>query len=88
MSTLTVARKGSRIAIASDALTTFDDTRLPPDNDAAPEKIVRIGDAYIGIVGFTAHHLVIQDALERLETARTSRAAAPSSRRSWTCTRS
>ena len=69
MSTLTVARKGSRIAIASDALTTFDETRLPPDNDAAPEKIVRIGDAYVGIVGFTAHHLVIQDALERMETA-------------------
>ena len=68
LSTLTVARKGSRIAIASDALTTFDDTRLPPDNDAAPEKIVRIGDAYVGIVGFTAHHLVIQDALERMET--------------------
>ena len=67
MSTLTVARKGSRIAIASDALTTFDDTRLPPDNDAAPEKIVRVGDAYVGIVGFTAHHLVIQDALERME---------------------
>ena len=69
VSTLTVARKGSRIAIASDALTTFDETRLPPDNDAAPEKIVRIGDAYVGIVGFTAHHLVIQDALERMETA-------------------
>lgn len=69
MSTLTVARKGSRIAIASDALTTFDETCLPPDNDAAPEKIVQIGDAYVGIVGFTAHHLVIQDALERLETA-------------------
>ena len=68
MSTLTVARKGSRIAIASDALTTFDDTRLPPDNDAAPEKIVRVGDAYVGIVGYTAHHLVIQDALERLES--------------------
>ncbi len=67
LSTLTVARKGSRIAIASDALTTFDDLRLPPDNDAAPEKIVRIGDAYVGIVGFTAHHLVIQDALERME---------------------
>ena len=68
LSTLTVARKGTRIAIASDALTTFDETRLPPENDAAPEKIVRIGDAYVGIVGFTAHHLVIQDALERLET--------------------
>jgi len=69
LSTLTVARKDGRIAIASDALTTFDETRLPPDNDAAPEKIVRIGEAYVGIVGFTAHHLVIQDALERMDDA-------------------
>ena len=69
MSTLTVARKDGRIAIASDALTTFDETRLPPDNDAAPEKIVRIGDAYVGIVGYTAHHLVVQDALERMPEA-------------------
>lgn len=64
-----MARKDGRIAIASDALTTFDETRLPPDNDAAPEKIVQIGEAYVGIVGYTAHHLVIQDALERMDGA-------------------
>lgn len=66
MSTLTVARKGRHVAIASDALTTFEDTRLPPDNDAAPEKIIRVGDAYVGIVGYSAHFLVIQSALESL----------------------
>lgn len=69
MSTITVARKGNRIAIAADALTTFDDTRLPPRNDAAPEKIAVVGEVYIGIVGFTAHYLVLQDALERMENA-------------------
>ena len=26
-----------------------------------------MGEAYVGIVGYTAHHLVIQDALERFE---------------------
>ncbi len=41
--------------------------------DAAPEKILAVetpvGTAYIGSVGFTAHHLVLQDALERLPDA-------------------
>jgi len=41
--------------------------------DAAPEKILAVetpvGTAYIGSVGFTAHHLVLQDALERLPEA-------------------
>ena len=71
MSTLTVARTARGTAIAADALTTFDDTRLPPDLDAAGEKIVRVetaaGPCYVGIVGYTAHFLVVQDALERME---------------------
>lgn len=41
--------------------------------DAAPDKILPVetpaGTAYIGSVGFTAHHLVLQDALERLPDA-------------------
>ncbi len=69
MSTLTVTRTATGVAIASDALTSFDGLRLPPDLDAAGEKVVRVGDAYVGVVGFTAHHLVIQDALERFEDA-------------------
>lgn len=69
MSTITVARVGGRVAIAADALTTFDETRLPPELDAAGEKVVRIGETYVGIVGFTAHFLVVQDALERMEDA-------------------
>jgi ATP-dependent protease HslVU (ClpYQ) peptidase subunit len=73
LSTLTAVRTASGTAIAADALTTFDETRLPPELDAAGEKVVRLetaaGPAYVGIVGFTAHHLVIQDALERFEDA-------------------
>ena len=67
MSTIAVARTRGGTAIAADALTSFEGLRLPPDLDAAGEKVVRVGDAYVGIVGFTAHHLVIQDALERFE---------------------
>ena len=65
MSTITVARTAGGAALATDALTSFDGLRLPPDLDAAGEKVVRVGDAVVGIVGYTAHHLVIQDALER-----------------------
>ncbi|OZC04577.1 hypothetical protein BSZ36_03960 [Rubricoccus marinus] len=68
MSTLTAVRKGNVVAIASEALTTFEDTRLPFDNDAAPEKIFAVettqGTAYVGVVGYTAHFLVLKQALE------------------------
>lgn len=66
MSTLTVVRKGNAVAMASDALTTFEDTRLPPANDAAPDKIIRVGDALVGVVGYTAHFLVLESALADL----------------------
>ena len=67
MSTLTVVRKGNEVAIAADALTTFEETKLPFANDAAPEKVIRVGDAYVGIVGYTAHFLVLQAALADLK---------------------
>ena len=67
MSTITVTRRDGHIAIAADALTTFEETKLPPGYDAHPEKIFRVGDACVGVVGYTAHFLVIQDALESLE---------------------
>ncbi len=67
MSTLTAVRKDGVVAIASEALTTFEDTRLPPENDVAPEKIFAVqtvqGTAHVGVVGYTAHFLVLQQAL-------------------------
>ena len=69
MSTLTVVRTASGTAMAADALTTFEGQRLPPELDAAGEKVLRVGGALVGVVGFTAHHLVLEDALERLEDA-------------------
>ncbi len=69
MSTITVVKTSSGAAIASDALTTFDTQKLPPDLDAAGEKVFRVGDAWVGVVGFSAHFLVLQDALERFEDA-------------------
>jgi ATP-dependent protease HslVU (ClpYQ) peptidase subunit len=66
LSTLTIVRKGNQVAMAADALTTFEETRLPPANDAAPQKIIQIGDALVGIVGYTAHFLVIERAMAEL----------------------
>ena len=71
MSTLTIAVKDGRVALAAESLTTFDEMRLPPENDAAPEKAFAIetvgGTAYVGVVGYAAHHLVLRDALGRLD---------------------
>ncbi|HYE96273.1 MAG TPA: hypothetical protein VD962_08695 [Rubricoccaceae bacterium] len=67
MSTLTVARKGRHAAMAADSLTTFEETRLPAAYDAHPEKVFRVGDALVGVVGYTAHVLVIESALASLD---------------------
>ena len=69
MSTLTIVRKNGTVAMATDALTTFEETKLPPGYDAAPEKIMRVGDALIGVVGYTAHFLVIESILASLPDA-------------------
>ena len=67
MSTLTAVLKDGVAAIAAESLTTFEDTRLPFENDAAPQKIFSVetasGTAHVGVVGFTAHFLVLQQAL-------------------------
>jgi ATP-dependent protease HslVU (ClpYQ) peptidase subunit len=63
MTTLVAVRKNNEIVIAADSLTTFGDTRLPPDYDRNPDKIVRYRDTYIGLCGSAAHQLVFQNLL-------------------------
>ena len=63
MTTLVAVRKNDEIAIAADSLTTFGDTRLPPEFDRNPDKIVRYRDTYIGLCGSAAHQLVFQNLL-------------------------
>ena len=53
MTTVVVVRKGRSIAIASDALVTFGETRLPGSYEAN-EKIIKVGNSYIGMAGSTA----------------------------------
>jgi ATP-dependent HslUV protease, peptidase subunit HslV len=62
MTTIVVVKKEREIAIASDALVTFGETRLPHGYEVN-EKIFQVGDAYIGLAGSTAHFAVLADAL-------------------------
>ena len=62
MTSVVVVRKGKSIAIASDALVTFGETRLSGSYEAN-EKIIRIGNSYIGMAGSTAHFEVMRRVL-------------------------
>ncbi len=67
MTTITVVRKGNQVAIASDALVTFGDTRLPNGYEAN-QKIFHLRDSFIGMAGSTAHFMVMKKLLTELET--------------------
>ena len=65
MSTVVVARKGGTVAIASDSLVTFGETRLPPGYEANA-KMFQVGGSWIGTVGTTAHMPVLKQLLGSL----------------------
>lgn len=65
MTTIVVVKKKGEIAIASDALVTFGETRLPHGYEVN-EKIFQVADSYIGLAGSTAHFAVLAEALRNL----------------------
>ena len=65
MSTVVVARKGDTLAIASDSLITFGETRLPAGYEAN-DKMFTLAGSVIGAVGSTAHLPVLRQALSAL----------------------
>jgi len=67
LSTIAVAQKNGAAVMVADALTTFDELKLPPELDAQPDKIFRIGEAAVGVVGFTAHAQVLENLLKTVE---------------------
>ena len=69
MTTITVAKKGGQIAIVSDRLTTFGDTRLSSKYEPNA-KIFKVKDTWIGIAGSSAHHHVIEHAFKKVEIGR------------------
>lgn len=66
MTTIAVVKKGGEVAIAADSLTTFGDTRLGRSYKGEHDKILRIGDSWIGVCGSSAHHLVLASSLGQL----------------------
>ncbi len=68
MSTVVVARKGGTLAIASDSLVTYGETRLPPGYEAN-DKMFAVGGSVVGAVGSTAHIAVLRRALRELPPA-------------------
>jgi ATP-dependent HslUV protease, peptidase subunit HslV len=66
MTTIVVVKKGGEIAIASDSLVTFGDTRLSGAYEAN-EKIITVGDSYIGLAGSTAHFAVVRKLLTSMD---------------------
>ena len=65
MSTVVVARKGGTVAMASDSLVTFGETRLPPAYEAN-QKMFALAGSTLGAVGSVAHLAVLKSALSGL----------------------
>jgi ATP-dependent HslUV protease, peptidase subunit HslV len=65
MTTLVVVQKGKQVAMASDSLVTFGDTRLGHQYEQN-EKFFKIGDSLIGLAGSTAHFPVMKKLLASL----------------------
>jgi ATP-dependent protease HslVU (ClpYQ) peptidase subunit len=65
MTTIVAVRKNGYAAIAADTLTTFGNIRLHASQDASHDKILHIGDSYIGVCGSAAHHLVLSSLLAK-----------------------
>lgn len=61
MSTIVVVRKGKEACIAADTLTSFDDVKMSSIYDKHHDKIQLCGESYVGIIGSSAHSLVIED---------------------------
>lgn len=61
MSTIVVVRKGRQACIAADTLTSFDDVKMYSAYDRHHDKIQTCGESYVGIIGSSAHSLVIED---------------------------
>lgn len=70
MTTITVVKKNGQVAISAESLTTFGDTRLGAAYKAEHDKILQVGDSWIGVCGSSAHHLVLAHLLAKLDSVR------------------
>ena len=64
MSTIVVVKKGNKVCIAADSLTSFGDLRMGATYEKVYDKIQKFNDSYFGIVGSAAHELVMASVLK------------------------
>jgi ATP-dependent protease HslVU (ClpYQ) peptidase subunit len=62
MSTLVMVKRGSEACIAADTLSSYGSMNLSARYLASHEKIIAVGDAYVGIVGWSVTLTVLQSA--------------------------
>lgn len=65
MSIVVAVRKAGTAAISADTLTSSGDLILPGELKISPSKILKLGNAYMGLVGSTAHMRVMASVYER-----------------------
>jgi ATP-dependent protease HslVU (ClpYQ) peptidase subunit len=67
MSTLVVVKKNGVACIAADTMDRFGHHKQLATYLTHPQKILCVGDAYIGIVGNSAHYLVMDSIFSQIE---------------------
>jgi len=68
MTTVTVVRKGGRIAIAADTLTKWGGGKESAAYVANHEKIIRVGNSFVAITGSATFKLILADYFSGLDT--------------------
>ena len=63
MSTVVAVRRHGIACIAADSLTSFGEQKQPPAYDRFSDKLQRVGNGAISIVGSAAHALVIESVI-------------------------
>lgn len=65
MSTVVAVSRHGCACLAADSLTSFGEQKQPPEYDRFSDKLQRVGNGAIGIVGSAAHALVIESVVQR-----------------------
>ncbi|MGH0030464.1 MAG: MFS transporter [Myxococcota bacterium] len=63
MSTLVMVEKNGVACMAAETLTSYGSWQQPARYTARPEKILRIGESWVGVVGLIANRTVLESAL-------------------------
>src|SRR5262249_44878000 len=62
MSTLVMVKRGAEACMAAETLTSWGSMKQRAGYVSSPEKIFAVGDAYIGVVGWSVIQTVLQSA--------------------------